>query len=295
MIDLHSHILPGIDDGAKSLDVSLEMARCWVDQGVTVVACTPHILPGLYNNRGPDIVAAMNDLRLALALQSIPLQLVSGADNHVTPDFLTGLRSGRLLPLAGSRYVLVEPPHHIAPPRIESFFFDLTAAGYVPVLTHPERLSWVEGQYALIGKLVTAGVWMQITAGSLAGQFGKSAGYLAEKMLDQGLVHLLASDAHDLVNRPPNLRAGFEKAALRIGEEHALHLVCTRPQGVLDNVAPETLPVVVVASRDNNEHIGDQAKERKRRSGSVWPTSDRTDSDRQRGGLAQRLWRVFDR
>ena len=218
MIDLHNHILPGIDDGAKSLDASLTMARSWVDQGVTVVACTPHILPGLYNNTGPDIATAVSDLRLALALQSIPLELVSGADNHMTPDFLPGLRSGHLLSLASSRYVLVEPPHHIAPPRIDAFFFDLTAAGYVPILTHPERLSWVEGQYALLGKLVAAGVWMQITAGSLTGQFGKNARYLAEKMLDQGLVHILASDAHDPIKRPPNLRDGYEKAVQRLGE-----------------------------------------------------------------------------
>lgn len=144
MIDLHCHILSGIDDGAADLSVSIEMARAFVMDGVAVVACTPHILPGLYANSGPQIRAATARLQQTLDEEGIPLRLITGADNHITPNFVAELRAGHLLSLADTRYVLVEPPHHIVPPRMEDLFFNLLVAGYVPILTYPERLSWIE-------------------------------------------------------------------------------------------------------------------------------------------------------
>ena len=242
MIDLHCHMLPGIDDGAGDVSVSLAMAKASVSQGITTVACTPHILPGLYHNTGPQIRLATARLQEILDAEEVPLRLTTGADVHITPDFIAGLRSGRLLSLADSRYVLVEPPHHTAPPQLEDFFFKLVVAGYVPILTHPERLSWLSGRYEAVKRLVRAGVWMQITAGSLTGAFGRSALYCAHWMLDEGCVHLLASDAHDTTQRPQNLAAGYECAAKRVGVGEAQCLVLTRPMGVLRNQAPSILP-----------------------------------------------------
>jgi protein-tyrosine phosphatase len=242
VIDLHCHLLPGVDDGAEDLSTSLKMARASVAQGVTVVACTPHILPGVYHNRGPDIRAATRQLQDALDREGIPLQLVTGADVHMAPNFVARLRSGELLTLADSRYVLVEPPHHVAPPQLEEFFFNLVTAGYVPVLTHPERLPWVRSGYAAIKKLVQTGVWLQITAGSFAGAFGRNALYWAVRLLDEGCVHLIASDAHDAERRPPNLATGRESVAKRVGEQEAEHLVFTRPMGILKDQLPSNLP-----------------------------------------------------
>jgi protein-tyrosine phosphatase len=145
VIDLHCHILPGIDDGSPDIATSVAMARAFVADGVTAVACTPHILPGLYENTGPGIRQATLRLQEVLVQEDIPLRLVAGADVHIVPDFVAGLQSGRLLSIADTRYVLVEPPHHVAPVRLEELFFGLLVAHYVPVLTHPERLSWIEG------------------------------------------------------------------------------------------------------------------------------------------------------
>jgi protein-tyrosine phosphatase len=242
MIDLHCHILPGLDDGAPDVAVSLEMARMFIDEGVKAVACTPHILPGLYHNSGPQIRTAIEQLRAALAQSDLKLDLVCGSDAHMTPDFVAKLKSGQILSLADSRYVLVEPPHHVAPARLEQFFFEILVAGYVPILTHPERLTWVKAQYGAIQRLAQAGVWMQITAGSLTGDFGRGAQYLAERMLDEGIVHLLATDAHDTVRRPPNLARGLDAAAKRVGDAEAGHLVFTRPRGVIRNAFPSDLP-----------------------------------------------------
>jgi protein-tyrosine phosphatase len=243
MIDLHCHILPGIDDGARDLNVSLDMARAFVADGVSVVACTPHILPGLYENNGPGIRQAVAGLQARLDEAGIPLIVVPGADNHIVPDFVAGLRSGHLLPLANSRYVLVEPPHHVAPQRMDELFFSIQVAGYVPILTHPERLSWIAHHYDTIRRLIAAGVWMQITVDSLTGAFGRNPLYWASKMLDEGGVHVLATDAHDTVKRPPRLSQGFEAAARRVGENEAVNLVLTRPRAVLENVPPTAVPV----------------------------------------------------
>ena len=242
MIDLHSHILPGIDDGARDLAMSLDMARAWVADGVEVVACTPHILPGVYANSGPQILTAVAELQRALDEHAIPLKLVAGADNHVVASFVADLKRGHLLPLAGSRYVLVEPPHHIMPPRLESLFFDICVAGYVPILTHPERLTWISTNYGVMERLVKAGTWMQITAGSLTGNFGNKPKYYAERMLSDGLVHILATDAHDTVKRRPILAEGRERAARLVGADEARLLVEYRPRLILSNALPSLSP-----------------------------------------------------
>lgn len=233
MIDLHCHLLPGIDDGPNDLAISLEMARAFVADGVSIVACTPHILPGIYPNTGHEIRYRVELLQNALDAHEIPLRLVPGADIHMMPNFVSGLRSGELISLDDTRYVLVEPPHHVAPPRLEHFFHELIAANYVPVLTHPERLSWIKSGYPVIAKLADAGVWLQITAGSLTGDFGSRAKYWAERFLDEGLAKILATDAHDMLRRPPILSKGYDAAARRIGAAEAKRLVLTNPTAIL--------------------------------------------------------------
>jgi protein-tyrosine phosphatase len=245
VFDLHCHILPGIDDGASDLDVSLAMAEAFVADGVSVVACTPHILPGVYPNTPDRIRAATDTLQAELTKREIPLQLVWGADIHIAPDMPRALKAGQLLTIAETRYLLVEPPHHIAPARMEDAFFNLMLAGYVPILTHPERLRWIEQEYAMIERLAHAGVWMQITAGSVLGTFGSRPRYWAERMLDQGIVHILASDAHNMKSRPPLMGEAYAAVADWLGEEEAWDLVFTRPHGVLMDDSPASLPVPV--------------------------------------------------
>ena len=241
MIDLHSHLLPGLDDGSPDLLTSLAMANAFVADGVEIVACTPHILPGLYHNTGPGILAAVDELQAHLNDAGIPLHLVAGADVHLAPGLVSGLASGSVLSLAGSRYVLIEPPHHVLPARLEDTLFELLVAGYVPVITHPERLSWLPSNYAIVPRLVQSGVWMQLTSGSLTGKFGRTALYWATRILDEGLAHILASDAHDPQRRRPDLSKGAEIAAQRLGDQEAYELVMGRPKGMIEDVAPDDL------------------------------------------------------
>lgn len=248
MIDLHCHLLPGIDDGAPDLSTSLAMARIAIADGITVTACTPHIHPGLYENTGPAICQAVAQLQAQLAEADVPLQLTHGADTHLTPDLITGLRQGRVPSLNDSRYFLLEPPHHVEPPRLAETVFELLAADYVPVITHPERLSWIENRYATFIELARQGAWLQVTAGSLTGRFGAAARYWGERLLDEGWVRLLATDAHEATRRRPLLAEGRQAAERWVGVEEATHLVVTRPQGILDNALPDSLPPLPVAA-----------------------------------------------
>ncbi|MCC7220848.1 MAG: capsular biosynthesis protein [Candidatus Contendobacter sp.] len=244
MIDLHCHLLPSIDDGAPDIATSLSMARIAVGDGITVTACTPHIYPGLYENTGPVIRQAVAKLQTQLDTAGIALQVTSGADAHLDPNLVADLRSGRVPSLHNSRYFLLEPPHHVAPPRLEEMVFNLLTAGYVPVVTHPERLSWIEDRYEIFVELVKKGAWMQVTAGSLTGRFGAAAQYWGERLLDEGWVHILATDSHGVDRRPPLLAEGRQAAERWVGATESLHLVETRPQGILNNDEPDLLPAI---------------------------------------------------
>jgi protein-tyrosine phosphatase len=242
MIDLHCHMLPGIDDGATDLATALEMARIAAADGISVAACTPHIYPGMFDNDTAGIVQAIGALQAELDGAGIALELTAGADAHVTPELLSRLKAGTVPCLGNGRYFLLEPPHHVAPPRFGEFVFNLLTSGYIPVVTHPERLTWIAAHYPMFDELVRQGAWMQVTSGSLTGRFGKDARYWGERMLDDGLVHILATDAHSTRRRPPLLAEGRDAAARRVGAQEALNLVEIRPLGILQNLPPENLP-----------------------------------------------------
>ena len=224
--------------------MSLDMARMACADGITTTVCTPHILPTVYDNAGPQIKAAVTSLQEALSSADIPLRLLSGADVHLVPDLLSGLKDGRILTLAGSRYLLLEPPHHVMPPQFADCIFRFQSAGYVAILTHPERLSWIEPQYALVPGMVHKGLWIQLTAGSLTGRFGQGPRYWAERMLDEGLCHVMATDAHNISSRPPHLSKAQAMVEHRLGAAEAANIFGIRPRGVLDNLSPAKLPAL---------------------------------------------------
>ena len=250
--------------------MSLDMARAAVASGVTVMACTPHILQGVWPNKGQDIRGWTASLQQELNKANIPLRLVAGADNHIVPKMAEALAQGRMLSIDDTRYVLVELPHHIAPIQMDDFFFSLMMAGYVPVFTHPERLTWIDRHYDSIVKLAAAGVWIQITAASLLGRFGRRAQYWGERMLTDGIVHILASDAHNMTSRPPLLAEGGAAAARLVGPIEAEQLIRTRPAAILSNTAPSLiappdasfLARANVAAVENEQEPGETGTER---------------------------------
>ncbi len=257
MIDLHCHLLPGIDDGAADLATSLAMARLAVADGIRTTACTPHIYPGFYDNDSAGIRTRVAVLQQHLDAEGIALTLTYGADAHLTPELLGRIRAKTAPTLAGSRYLLVEPSHTIATPRFAEAVFQFVAADYVPVITHPERLAWIASHYDVFVGLVRGGAWMQLTAGSLTGRFGAPAQRIGRRMLDDGLVHILATDAHGVRQRPPLLAEGRRIAERHVGTAEAERLVVTRPQAILDNVPPlEVEPVPALAEGNGGSRRG---------------------------------------
>lgn len=250
MIDLHSHILPGIDDGAKDLETSLEMARIAVADGTTLLACTPHIKPPIYNNAAPDITRATATLQEELDKNGIELGLIVGADIHLTANLLHLLESGTAPTLSGTRYFLLEPSHDVMPPHIDRFCAAIIEHGYIPVLTHPERLAWINQHYDVICRLDALGVVMQLTAGSITGLFGKTVQHWADRMLAEGRVDIIASDAHDTRHRPPVLSKSREIIEQRHGLQLATTVMIDNPKAIVENqpIAPRQRPPAVEES-----------------------------------------------
>ena len=174
MIDLHSHILHGIDDGASDIAMSIEMAKMAIADGTTHIACTPHIMPGIYDNDTGIIQKKMSELKDALKQQDLPLNLIIGADVHIGPTNVQGLQAGHIPSLNGTRYFLFEPSHHVMPPKIVEFSKKILADNYIPILTHPERLTWIENHYDKMVEMDEIGVPIQLTAASITGRFGDS-------------------------------------------------------------------------------------------------------------------------
>lgn len=253
MIDLHCHMLPGIDDGAPDQETALAMARIAVADGIEVTACTPHITPGRYDNRAASIHQSVTELQQQLDAEGIALRLTGGADAYLSADLLDRLRDGSAPTLHRSRYFLLEPSHHVAPPGFEESIAGFVAAGFVPIITHPERLSWINTHYEVFRRIALGGAWLQVTAGSLTGRFGEGARYWGERMLDEGLVHILATDAHGMRRRTPRLAEGRDAAEKYVGKDEAQRLVRGRPQSVLDDAAPGAVAPIPALSGSSNQ------------------------------------------
>ena len=235
MIDLHSHILPGLDDGSPNVDESVSMAKIAVADGITLMVCTPHVVKGIYDNDTPLILSSIRSLQRILSDRGIALELALGADVHVAPDLPVTVGTDFIPTLNGSRYFLLEPTHHVLPPKLEELATRMMNIGIVPIITHPERLSWITQHYGVIERLNAIGCLMQITAGSVTGAFGKTVRYYAERLLDEGRVDILATDAHNTSSRPPVLSKARDMVARRLGNQAAAKMVMDRPAQILTN------------------------------------------------------------
>jgi protein-tyrosine phosphatase len=236
VIDLHSHILPGIDDGANSLETALDMARAAVEDGITTLAATPHV-----RSDWPTPVEEMErlvaELRAALAEAEIPLELLTGGEIAFTmlPELDDdGLRR---FGLGGNeRYLLLELPHLGWPLTLDDVLFDLQIRGFTIVLAHPERSLDLQSEPERLERLVEKGLLVQITAAAVDGRLGATARETAHRLIDRGLAHMLASDAH-----APWLRAiGLSHAADAVGNTALARWLTEEVPGAI--VAAEPLP-----------------------------------------------------
>lgn len=234
MIDLHCHILPGLDDGPDDLDQSIAMARAAVADGVSTLVATPHV--GTRNFDAPitRIRDAADNLVQRLQSENIPLKLLLGTELAATSDIAALLDAGRALTLgATGRFLLIELPFTGQPAGLERQFFDLEIAGYKILLAHPERSMACQHDPGLLARLRERGYRAQINARSLVGREGRRVRNLCIRWLRDGLVDAIASDGHDARRRPPILTPA-RRTILRIGDEDLwLRLTADNPAAML--------------------------------------------------------------
>lgn len=231
-VDIHCHLVPGIDDGAKSYDDSLQMARLAVAEGIGTIIATPHQLGAFGENRGALIRARVTELQQRLDDEDIPLRVLPGADVRIEVDLVKKIRDGDVLTLADrGKHVLLELPHELYFP-LEPVLDQLAKAGLVGILSHPERNQGLLQQWRLTANLVNHGCLMQVTSGSLVGSFGPRSQEMAEWMVAEGLVHFLATDAHGPKSRRPLIRRAYEHAATLAGPDLANQMTRDNPAAV---------------------------------------------------------------
>jgi len=235
MIDLHCHILPGVDDGAQDMEETLRMCSMSAKDGVKKIVATPHTMNGVYVNETKAIKQAVKELNDLLVTERIPLEILPGADVHINLNLLKLIEQGLVTTVNDNhRYLLLELPHHLVPPHFKNLVFELNLHGIVPVLTHPERNSILQSDINQLYELVMQGMLIQVTTRSLTGGFGPKPESCCRNLLKYNLVHVIASDAHSSTVRPPLLSPAVEEAGKIIGEANALALVTENPQAIIE-------------------------------------------------------------
>ena len=246
VIDIHSHILPEIDDGARSMDEAVEMAAIAFKDGIEFMVATPHMFNGLSSNPEPteifDRVSLLNE-----AITS-GLKVLPGNEVHVSHEIVEQARDNRVTKINAGNYMLVEFPQLTIPVGAEELFYKLLLEGVHPILVHPERNAQIQVSPALVAKFVERGVYIQVTAMSVTGEFGSAAKMTADTLLRHNCVHFLATDTHRTKSRPPILSRGRDAAAELIGPDQARALVEDNPRAAINGEALRVSPPIAFGS-----------------------------------------------
>jgi protein-tyrosine phosphatase len=225
MIDIHHHLLWGLDDGSISLDNSVAMAKMAVADGITHIVCTPHANEQYPYD--PQVVAEkIATLQLALDQAGVHVKLGHGSDFHMSYDNIQEAKANPAkFSINGHGYLLIELPDYGISRNLAETLYQLQLAGLTPILTHPERNATLQADDQRMAEWMRGGLLVQVTASSVTGQMGKTAQRVAHRLLENRWVHFLATDAHNLTSRPPKMREAHDFVAEKYGPEYA-HALC---------------------------------------------------------------------
>lgn len=233
MIDIHCHILPGIDDGPEDIETSFKMLEMAHEDGITHIAATPHFT---YNEKpsAREIYDRLIMLRESMVSRGTDIHLLPGADIKLTYELLHGIENNTIPTINGSRYFLLELPDLI-PPNLDNFIFEATLRGFVPIITHPER------NYSLLASpektsfIRKAGALVQLTAMSVTGEFGGQIRKFSHLLLKKGMVDFIATDAHNTDRRVPVLSKAYREITGMFDEKEAERIFINNPLAVIEN------------------------------------------------------------
>ena len=245
MVDIHAHVLPGVDDGANDYETGVVMAQMAEESGVTDIIVTPHANQRhrFENYVSEDQEDRLTLLQAALRHANIAVRLHPGMEVYGTPDVPALLRAGKIRTLAGSRYLLIEFSPRETPAFMDELLHRLKAEGVVPVVAHPERYRALRDMPDVLFNWVSEGICLQVNKGSLNGRFGQAAQHMAHLILDNGLASAVASDAHDADYRTTGLSRVQEYLTLRYSRRTADRLLIDNPTRILRD-----LPLLSVGS-----------------------------------------------
>jgi protein-tyrosine phosphatase len=233
LIDIHHHCLPGVDDGPRDWAEAVDLCAMARDEGIETIVATPHVLRGRWQNTS----------RIKLETLAATLRektgdnprILLGSEYFFAHDMTEVLRTnGGIIPLAGSRYILVEFAANAIPPMIEQPFYHVQLDGWTPIIAHPERNTVFQSKPELLARLISLGARTQVTYDSVTGQFGAEAQKAALEWIAAGLVHIMATDAHNTTRRPPRVREAIERVREVAGTEVAEHLTRSNPAAVIE-------------------------------------------------------------
>lgn len=219
MIDIHSHILPGVDDGAQSIEDSIAMAKQAVDEGITKIIATPHHQNGKYINRKQDVEDRVIELNLVLQNENISLEVLPGQETRIYGELLEGYENEEILTLNHTKYMFVELPSGHVPRYTEKLLFDVQLKGLTPVIVHPERNAEIIENPDKLLNLVEKGALTQVTAASITGHFGKKIRKFSLELIEANLTHFVASDAHNTSNRNFRMRESISVVEKEFGNQ----------------------------------------------------------------------------
>ncbi|PAE25780.1 CpsB/CapC family capsule biosynthesis tyrosine phosphatase [Bacillus sp. 7894-2] len=218
MIDIHCHILPGVDDGAQTIEDSLDMAKEAVKEGISSIIATPHHNHS-YQNIKSEIITAVQELNNRLNEEAVPLKVLPGQEVRIYGEIIEGIKSGEILSLSETQYLFIEFPSNHVPRYAERLLFDIQLQGLVPIIVHPERNKQIMEQPDLLYQFVEKGALTQVTASSLCGYFGNNIKKFSLQLIEANLTHFIASDAHNVNNRTFKITEAFNLIDSKYGPD----------------------------------------------------------------------------
>ncbi len=220
MIDIHSHILPGLDDGATTMEDSLEMAKLAVSEGIKTIIATPHHKNGNYDNEKKNILQSMDQFKEQLTINQIPLTVLPGQEVRVYGELLEEWEQGSIQTINDAPYILIEFPSNHIPRFAKTLFFEMLNKGLYPILVHPERNAAIIENPNLLYDFVQMGVASQLTNGSITGKFGKKIKKISADLIAANLIHFIASDAHNTLSRQFWMNEAFDEIEKQFGMDY---------------------------------------------------------------------------